>query len=101
MGRSKILLHTSMYEGFGIVCLEALAAGTYAISLTKPMEVPISNWHQVDTKEQMIEKAISVLLTAPDAKPVLPYLMEDSEEKMICLLSISKALPHEQLQQLV
>ncbi|MEI9943386.1 MAG: glycosyltransferase family 4 protein [Chitinophagaceae bacterium] len=37
MQRTKIFLHTSRYEGFGVVCIEALYAGAKVISFTKPM----------------------------------------------------------------
>ena len=61
MQQSKILLHTSMYEGFGNIYLEALYGGAHVIGFTKAMNEAIKNWHVVRSKEEMIEKAISLL----------------------------------------
>ena len=79
MQRSKILLHTSSYEGFGMVYLEALYAGAYVISFTKAMKQPIRNWHIVNTKEEMIAKA-SELLHKSDLphEKVMVYSITDS-----------------------
>ena len=38
MQRTKIFLHPSSYEGFGVVCIEALHAGAHVISFVKPMD---------------------------------------------------------------
>src|SRR5205085_3532741 len=61
MQRSKILLHPSSYEGFGMVYLEALYAGAHAIGFTKPMKQEIKNWHIVKTEKEMITKATELL----------------------------------------
>ena len=61
MQQAKILLHPSSYEGFSSVCLEALYAGAHVISFIKPMHYNIKNWHIVNTKEEMIWKAIELL----------------------------------------
>jgi glycosyltransferase involved in cell wall biosynthesis len=64
MERSRLFLHTSCYEGFGIVCIEALYAGCQVISFTRPMKAPITNWHIVPDKQGMVEKTISLLQTS-------------------------------------
>jgi glycosyltransferase involved in cell wall biosynthesis len=61
MERSRLFLHTSCYEGFGIVCIEALNAGCQVISFTRPMKAIITNWHIVPGKQAMVEKTISLL----------------------------------------
>jgi glycosyltransferase involved in cell wall biosynthesis len=61
MQRAKLFLHTSEYEGFSTVCLEALYAGCQVISFTKPMNHDIQNWHIVNSKEEMVMKASQLL----------------------------------------
>ena len=61
MKRAKIFLHTSSYEGFSTVCLEALYAGCHVISFIKPMEHDIGHWHIVQSKEEMVKKAMEIL----------------------------------------
>jgi glycosyltransferase involved in cell wall biosynthesis len=61
MQRTKVFLHPSSYEGFGCVCLEALAAGSYVISFTKPMKRNIEQWCIVKTKEEMTGKSLCIL----------------------------------------
>ena len=58
MQRTKIFLHTSNYEGFSTVCLEALYAGCHVISFIKPMQHDIDHWHIVKTKVEMIKKQL-------------------------------------------
>jgi glycosyltransferase involved in cell wall biosynthesis len=79
MQRTKVLLHTSEYEGFGLVCLEALYAGAHVISFSHPMEADMPHWHNVRTREEMEEKARELLLS-PDTvyEPVLVYTMENT-----------------------
>jgi len=61
MRKTKILLHTSSYEGFGVVCLEALSAGAHVISFVRPMNEKIEQWHIVKNREEMLQKAIEIL----------------------------------------
>lgn len=63
MERSRLFLHTANYEGFGVVCIEALHAGCQVISFTRPMKTAIPNWHIVTDKTEMINKAINILQT--------------------------------------
>ena len=74
MKRTKIFLHTSNYEGFGTVCLEALCAGTHVVSFTKPMDGHIDHWHHVTNFDEMVEK-VSLLLNDKGLShdPVIPY----------------------------
>lgn len=59
--RAKILLHPSSYEGFGVVCIEALYAGAHVVSFCKPLKQEIDHWHIVKTKTEMCEKALQLL----------------------------------------
>ena len=86
MQRTKVFLHTSNYEGFGNVCIEALYAGAHVISFTKPMNQDIPHWHIVTTKEEMIAKALDLLQDdTTDYTPVLPFDMEDSAKQFMQL----------------
>ncbi len=74
MQQCKVFLHTSNYEGFSTVCLEALYAGAHVISFFSPMEQTVPHWHIVQTREEMATKALELLLNrATEYTPVLPY----------------------------
>jgi len=88
MRRSKILLHPSSYEGFSGVCLEALASGAHVISFCKPMNTEIDSWTIVDSKEKMVERALSILQnpeTKINTKPV--YHINDTAKNIIALFN--------------
>jgi glycosyltransferase involved in cell wall biosynthesis len=61
MQRAKLFLHPSSAEGFSGVCLEALYAGAHVISFCKAMNREIRHWHIVNSKEEMIRVAMSLL----------------------------------------
>lgn len=61
MQRSKVFLHTSSYEGFSTVCLEALYAGSQVVSYVKPMEREIPHWHVVTSPQEMSGKVLEIL----------------------------------------
>jgi glycosyltransferase involved in cell wall biosynthesis len=78
MQRAKIFLHPSSYEGFGVVCLEALYGGASVISFVKPMCKEIKNWYIVKSKEEMKEKAFKILQEPKaDHSAVVPFVMSD------------------------
>ncbi|MBS1662130.1 MAG: glycosyltransferase [Bacteroidetes bacterium] len=86
MQRTKVFLHTSSYEGFSTVCLEALYAGAHVISFCDPMGVKIEHWHVVGSEEEMLEKALALLSDpATDYTPVRLYTMEESVRAMMGL----------------
>jgi glycosyltransferase involved in cell wall biosynthesis len=86
MQRTKLFLHPSSYEGFGVVCLEALYGGATVISFVKPINKDIKNWHFVKTKEEMKQKALEILQDSnTDHSSVLPFLMSDCAEAIIKL----------------
>ncbi|HEY2721725.1 MAG TPA: glycosyltransferase [Chitinophagaceae bacterium] len=60
MQRSKLFLHTSSYEGFGCVCIEALQAKAQVISFCKPMKADIPYWHIAKDKKEMVEKSLNI-----------------------------------------
>ena len=71
MQRTKVFLHPSLYEGFGMVCAEALYAGAQVISFCKPADVTIKNWHIVSGEEEMKQKAAHLLQHLPAPERVL------------------------------
>jgi glycosyltransferase involved in cell wall biosynthesis len=86
MQRSKTFLHTSSYEGFGVVCIEALHGGAHVVSFIKPMYAQIQNWHIADNKEDMIQTTIDILKDpTTEYKRKTPYRIEDSVKKMMQL----------------
>lgn len=90
MQRSKILLHTSSYEGFSMACYEALYAGAHVISFVKTMYHEIKNWHVVKNQNEMISKALELLIDPGTInEPVFTYSMDDSAAEMINLLGLT------------
>jgi glycosyltransferase involved in cell wall biosynthesis len=90
MQRSKILLHPSTYEGFSMACYEALYAGTHVISFVKTMHHEIKNWHVVNSKEEMQQKAFE-LLNDPQLnhEQIFTYSMDDSAASMMKLFGLA------------
>lgn len=92
MQRSKILLHTSEYEGFGAVCLEALYAGAHVVSFVKPMKQEIKNWHHADDKEDMALKLKDLLTNRKlHYERILPYKIEDNARAMLRLFNYNES----------
>jgi len=86
MQRAKIFLHTSSFEGFGIVCIEALHAGAHVISFTRPMKEDIPHWQIAGSKGDMIQKILAILKhPVTEYSRVTPYAIEDSAKKMMKL----------------
>lgn len=84
MQRGKLFLHPSSYEGFGVVCLEALYGGAQVISFCKPMKNEIPRWHTVKTKEEMLEKALTILRDGKfRSEKVLPYSIDDQAKSIL------------------
>jgi glycosyltransferase involved in cell wall biosynthesis len=86
MKRSKVFLHTSNYEGLSVACLEALGSGCRVISFLRPMLHEIEHWCVFQTKEEMIEKAISILNDASLIyRPVFPFTAKESVKSLLRL----------------
>lgn len=90
MQQSKIFLHSSSFEGFGSVCLEALYAGAHVISFIQPMHASIPHWHIVKTKEEMIIKTLELLNNrATEYRSILPFSADDNVKAMMKLFEIN------------
>jgi glycosyltransferase involved in cell wall biosynthesis len=89
MHRTKVLLHTSSYEGFSGVCLEALNAGSHVITFTKPMHHVIPQWHVVQSKNEMIEKLVEILQNPNISyERQVVFKMEDTVRKIMELYKL-------------
>ena len=86
MQRAKILLHTSSYEGYSTVCLEALYAGAHVISFCDPIGSEVKNWHIVHSKEEMVRCALGILQDPhTDHSSVRVHTMDDSAKEIMAL----------------
>ena len=85
MKKTRLLLHPSSYEGFGMVCLEALGAGAKVLSFTRAMKNDIPNWNIVEKEEDMVTCAKEILSAASAYEPVVPFRMEDSVHSVMKL----------------
>lgn len=86
MQRAKVFVHTSNYEGFGFVCLEALYAGAKVVSFVRPMNKTIANWHIAEDRADM-QRLVAGFLNNPanNYHPVLPYLANDNAKAVMKL----------------
>ena len=83
MSRTKVFLHTSSYEGFSSVCLEALSAGAHVVSFCKPMKENIDHWHVVKNEEEMRRKVDELLNNDKlDHSPVIYFTAEGAAEQI-------------------
>jgi glycosyltransferase involved in cell wall biosynthesis len=88
MQRSKLMLHTSSYEGFSGACLEALYAGAHVVSFFNPQDGWIKHWHIADDPKTMTDTALKLLCTEkPDHSPVLAYDMKDTAAAIMQLFA--------------
>jgi len=84
MQQTKVFLHTSSYEGFGSVCIEALYAGAHVISFCQPMKEPINHWHIVSTEEEMYAKALAILQNPQTSyEPAFPFSMSNTAREVM------------------
>jgi glycosyltransferase involved in cell wall biosynthesis len=89
MRRAKVLLHPSSYEGFGVVCLEALACGCRVVSFVKPMHEIISNWEIATDGNDMLNRSLRILQreTSSGLPPVIPYPIDATAQRILDLVS--------------
>lgn len=84
--QSRILLHTSSYEGLSGACLEALAAGAHVLSFTGEKNRITPHWHFAEDEQGMAD-VLTGLLQDPllDHEPCIPFRMEDTAEALMRL----------------
>jgi len=90
MQRSKVFLHTSEYEGFGAVLLEALYAGAHVVSFVKPMDVYVEHLHVIKNIEEMNTSLFDLLLNQQlDHTPQLIFPIQKVASDMMGLFAQS------------
>jgi glycosyltransferase involved in cell wall biosynthesis len=91
MQRSKIFLHPSAYEGFGVVLLEALYGGAQVVSFVKPMDEPIEHLHVVNNTSDMFYKLFELLMDEqPNNQPILTYPIQQVAADMMSIFTQSE-----------
>jgi glycosyltransferase involved in cell wall biosynthesis len=86
MQQTKVFLHPSSYEGFSMVCLEALYAGCQVISFCKPMITDFENWHIVKSEKEMIYKSLEILSQHDfEYNSVMPLSIHETAKSIIKL----------------
>ena len=91
MQQTKIFIHPSSYEGFGVVCIEALYASAHVISFCKPMYEPIENWHIVKNEDEMLHKALDLLQNDNlEYTSVMPFSIDDCAKKIMQLFNYNR-----------
>ena len=86
MERSKVFLHTSSYEGYGMVIAEALYAGAHVVSFCRPMNEIAEHHHIVNTSKEMSNKILELFQNKTlDHKPVLTFSATEIAGKMMKL----------------
>jgi len=86
MQQTKVFLHPSSYEGFSMVCLEALYAGCQVISFCKPMNGNFESWHIVKTEEEMVKKIFEILNNSQTQFTlVMPYSINETGKAILQL----------------
>lgn len=89
MQRTKVFLHTSSYEGFGLVYLEALGAGAQAIGFTFPLDHQVPRWYKVNNQDEMVSKTIDILQNPHTLyTPSVLYSADDSAKAIMRLFDI-------------
>ncbi len=68
MAQSNILLHTSSYESFGFVFLEALYSGMHIASYDVGLAKKSQNWNVCNNSTELIEACKALLLTEKEAE---------------------------------
>jgi glycosyltransferase involved in cell wall biosynthesis len=89
MQQTKVFLHTSNYEGFGAVNLEALCAGAKVVSFVKPMQSTIKNWYTVNDLPEMADKVKEILADESVIyEKVMPYTASANSKEFLALFGI-------------
>lgn len=86
MQQSRVLVHPSSYEGFGMVQAEALFAGCAVVSFVQPVAKEIPGWNIVADTDAMFEKTVQLLNKDPEpALSPFPFLINETAAAFIRL----------------
>lgn len=89
MSKAKILLHTSNYESFGLVFLEALYAGMYVVSYNVGIANSSKKWFIGANKYELSEYCKKILLDTDSNKE--RFSLTTKEDTMNAYLSLYNA----------
>lgn len=88
MQRTKLFLHPSAYEGFGVVLAEALYAGAHVVSFCKPMNRNYRHHHVAANPAEMKNAVLKLLANARRGHdPVLICTIQQVATEMISLFA--------------
>ncbi len=73
MGRSRILMHPSLHEGFGLVYAEALSSGMSIVSRETGCYQDIPNWKLADNANEFARQASELLEHFPEQHPSVDF----------------------------
>jgi glycosyltransferase involved in cell wall biosynthesis len=88
MNRSKVFLHTSLFEGNSTVLIEALYSGCKTFSTVPLSQQPVENLRVLTQQKEFVKDIHEVLNQAlPSVKRVMFNDMEDSAKKIFGLFA--------------
>ena len=83
ISQSKILLHTSNYESFGMIFAEALHCKTRIVSKEVGCAFTFENWQVCNTKSQMIAACLDALSIPFSENLKNPFVIENTVENYL------------------
>jgi len=89
MGASRIFLHTSTFESFGYVLLEAMASGQTVISTPVGMAMSSDFCHTGKNEEELFEQLFKHLSATEKRNPSFPHLIEDTLKSYLTIYNNS------------
>lgn len=85
ISKAKVVLHTSNYEGFGMIFAEALQSKTIIVSKNVGCAFPSENWLLSETKEEMILACKNALAVPTPENFKNPFTIEKTVENYLKL----------------
>ncbi|MCU7548971.1 glycosyltransferase [Chitinophagaceae bacterium LB-8] len=86
MQKTKVFLHTSSYEGWSTVCMEALYAGAHVIAFCRPMNESMPHFHILSSKADMIKEIGAILQDQERAHTsIFPFPIQQTVKKVMDL----------------
>lgn len=83
MAKSEALLHTSVFESFGLVFLEALALGLKVFSTPVGISEEISEIQKFNNDQELIEKLSDFLESKRNSYSLYPFKIQETTKQYI------------------